>query len=101
MRRCSAITRAKVSPEPPAPNGTMILTGRSGQFCAWADAAETARKRQAADSLFKVALADWIASSADGQERARGTNVFLLNSDGRIESVTGLWSQHPQQSSKE
>ena len=48
-----------------------------------------------------VALADWIASSADGQERARGTNVFLLNSDGRIESVTGLWSQHPQQSSKE
>jgi len=48
-----------------------------------------------------VALAEWIATSADGQERARGTNVFLLNSDGRIESVTGLWSQHPRQSSKE
>ena len=45
-----------------------------------------------------VALADWIVRSDDGQERARGTNVFLLNSDGRIESVTGLWSQHPQQS---
>src|SRR5262249_21412972 len=44
-----------------------------------------------------VALADWIARSSDGQERARGTNVFLLNSDGRIESVTGLWSRHPQQ----
>ena len=42
-----------------------------------------------------VALADWIARSSDGQERARGTNVFMLNSDGRIESVTGLWSQHP------
>lgn len=48
-----------------------------------------------------VALADWIARSADGLERARGTNVFVLNSDGRIESVTGLWSQHPQQRSKE
>jgi len=48
-----------------------------------------------------VALADWIARSADGHERARGTNVFVLNSDGRIESVTGLWSQHPQQESKE
>lgn len=44
-----------------------------------------------------VALADWIARSPDGQERARGTNVFILNSDGRIESVTGLWSRHPQQ----
>jgi uncharacterized protein YndB with AHSA1/START domain len=44
-----------------------------------------------------LALADWIARSSDGQERSRGTNVFILNSDGRIESVTGLWSQHPQQ----
>jgi uncharacterized protein YndB with AHSA1/START domain len=43
-----------------------------------------------------VALADWIARGSDGQERARGTNVFILNADGRIESVTGLWSQHPQ-----
>ncbi len=44
-----------------------------------------------------VALADWIARSTDGEERARGTNVFVLNSDGRIESVTGLWSRHPRQ----
>jgi uncharacterized protein YndB with AHSA1/START domain len=48
-----------------------------------------------------VALADWIARSPDGHERARGTNVFVLNSDGRIESVTGLWSLQPQQSAKE
>ena len=48
-----------------------------------------------------VALADWSVRSADGHERAGGTNVFVLNSDGRIESVTGLWSQHPQQSTKE
>jgi len=47
-----------------------------------------------------VALADWIARSADGQERARGTNVFVLNADGRIESVTGFWGQHPRQTSK-
>jgi uncharacterized protein YndB with AHSA1/START domain len=43
-----------------------------------------------------IALADWIARSADGQEHARGTSVFTLNSNGRIESVTGLWSNHPQ-----
>jgi hypothetical protein len=67
--KCSATTRAKVSPEPPAPNGTMILTGRSGQLCAWADAAETARKSKAADNLFKVALADWIGP--DGAESIR------------------------------
>jgi uncharacterized protein YndB with AHSA1/START domain len=36
-------------------------------------------------------LADWIASSADGQERGRGTNVYTLNAHGRIASVTGLW----------
>ena len=35
-------------------------------------------------------LADWIARSADGQERARGSNVFVLNPDGRIQSVTGF-----------
>jgi uncharacterized protein YndB with AHSA1/START domain len=39
-----------------------------------------------------VVLANWIARSADGQERGRGTNVFVLDADGRIESVTGLWS---------
>jgi uncharacterized protein YndB with AHSA1/START domain len=38
-----------------------------------------------------VALADWIARSPDGQERARGTNVFVFDAEGRIESVTGLW----------
>jgi uncharacterized protein YndB with AHSA1/START domain len=39
-----------------------------------------------------MALADWVARSADGQERARGTNVFVFGGDGRIESVTGFWS---------
>jgi hypothetical protein len=43
-----------------------------------------------------VALADWIVRAADDQERARVTSVFVFNSDGLIESVTGLWSQHPQ-----
>ena len=40
-----------------------------------------------------VALADWIAVTADGQERARGTNVFAFGADGRIESVTGFWGR--------
>jgi uncharacterized protein YndB with AHSA1/START domain len=36
-------------------------------------------------------LADWTAVGADGQPRGRGTNVFTLGADGRIESVTGFW----------
>jgi uncharacterized protein YndB with AHSA1/START domain len=43
-----------------------------------------------------VVLADWVAHASDGQERARGTNVFVFSSTGHIESVTGFWSQHPQ-----
>jgi uncharacterized protein YndB with AHSA1/START domain len=39
-----------------------------------------------------TALVDWIASSTDGQERARGTNVFVLGATGRIRSVTGFWA---------
>ena len=37
-------------------------------------------------------LVDWIASTGDGQERARGTNVFVLGSSGKIRSVTGFWT---------
>jgi len=36
-------------------------------------------------------LVDWIASGSDGQERARGTNVFVLGAAGKIQSVTGFW----------
>jgi len=36
-------------------------------------------------------LCDWTAIGPDGQPRARGTNVFTLDPDGRIESVTGFW----------
>jgi uncharacterized protein YndB with AHSA1/START domain len=42
-----------------------------------------------------VVLADWVAHGSDGQERSRGTNVFVFSSAGLIESVTGFWSQHP------
>ena len=41
-------------------------------------------------------LADWIARSPEGQERGRGTNVFVLRPDGRIASVTGFWAASPQ-----
>ena len=37
-------------------------------------------------------LADWIAAGGDGQERARGTSVFVLGPAGRIQSVTGFWT---------
>jgi uncharacterized protein YndB with AHSA1/START domain len=37
-------------------------------------------------------LADWIARGADGQERGRGTNVFVLGAGARIENVTGFWN---------
>jgi uncharacterized protein YndB with AHSA1/START domain len=39
-----------------------------------------------------TALVDWIATGGDGQERARGTNVFVLDATGRIQSVTGFWA---------
>jgi len=37
-------------------------------------------------------LADWIARGADGQERGRGTNVFVLGTGALIEGVTGFWN---------
>lgn len=39
------------------------------------------------------ALADWRAIGADGLERGRGTNVFTLDAEGRIEDVVGLWNR--------
>ena len=37
-------------------------------------------------------LADWVAVGGDGQERGRGTNLFVLDADGRIATVTGFWA---------
>ncbi len=37
-------------------------------------------------------LVDWAAAGPDGQERVKGTNVFRLQPDGRIESVVGFWA---------
>lgn len=37
-------------------------------------------------------LVDWTAAGPDGQPRGRGTNVFTLAPDGRIEAVTGFWA---------
>jgi uncharacterized protein YndB with AHSA1/START domain len=39
-----------------------------------------------------VVLAEWTAVGPDGQPRGRGTNVFTLTPDGKVESVTGFWS---------
>jgi uncharacterized protein YndB with AHSA1/START domain len=39
-----------------------------------------------------TALIDWVATGGDGQERARGTNVFVLGATGRIQSVTAFWA---------
>jgi len=38
------------------------------------------------------ALADWVATGPDGQERGRGTNAFAFDADGRITAATGFWS---------
>jgi len=35
-------------------------------------------------------LVEWVARGSDNQDRARGTNVFTLGPDGRIQSVTGF-----------
>jgi uncharacterized protein YndB with AHSA1/START domain len=39
-----------------------------------------------------TALVAWIVRGADGNERAKGTNVFELTHDGRIARVTGFWA---------
>lgn len=39
-----------------------------------------------------MVLADWIVAAADGQQRAKGTNVFVFSPTGKIEWVTGFWS---------
>lgn len=41
-------------------------------------------------------LADWIASGPDGKPMMTGVNVFVLNGDGKISSVTGLVTPPPQ-----
>ncbi|HUE87283.1 MAG TPA: SRPBCC domain-containing protein [Vicinamibacterales bacterium] len=40
-----------------------------------------------------IVLADWVATSADGQARGKGTNVFTLSARNQVASVTGLWNQ--------
>lgn len=35
-------------------------------------------------------LVDYVARSSDGQERARGANVFVVDAEGRLERVTGF-----------
>ncbi len=37
-------------------------------------------------------VADWVGRGPDGVQRLRGTNVFTLDADGRIEEVVGLWA---------
>jgi hypothetical protein len=39
-----------------------------------------------------TAVADWAAVGPDKKEVGKGSNVFLLGPDGKIEAVTGLWS---------
>ena len=38
-----------------------------------------------------IVLANWTAVGPDGAARGKGTNVFHMAPDGRIESATGLW----------
>ena len=37
-------------------------------------------------------LANWKAVAPDGQVKGSGTNVFTLDAEGKIRSVTGFWS---------
>lgn len=40
-------------------------------------------------------LADWVVRAADGQERGRGTSVFVLEPPERVASVIGFWNPPP------
>jgi uncharacterized protein YndB with AHSA1/START domain len=61
-----------------------------GWFHAWSEPDDAAREA----TLARIAM-PWSARTADGQERARGINVFLIGPRGLFESVTGVWSAHP------
>ena len=37
-------------------------------------------------------LVDWVAVGTDGTQRGAGTNVFVLQADGKVDSVTGFWA---------
>jgi uncharacterized protein YndB with AHSA1/START domain len=37
-------------------------------------------------------LADWVAFAANGEARGGGTNLFVLDAEGRIAEVTGFWA---------
>ncbi len=36
-------------------------------------------------------LVDWVAVGTDGSQRGAGTSVFVLQADGKVDSVTGFW----------
>jgi uncharacterized protein YndB with AHSA1/START domain len=36
-------------------------------------------------------LVGWVAVGTDGGQRGSGTNVFVLQADGKVDSVTGFW----------
>ena len=40
-----------------------------------------------------TAVVDWVALKGESEERGRGSNVFVFNAEGRIESVTGFWGR--------
>ena len=42
-----------------------------------------------------TAVSDWVVRTAAGEERGTGLTVFEFGADGKIQSVTGFWSQHP------
>jgi len=43
----------------------------------------------------ETALVEWAARRPNGEDQARGTNVFVFTSSGNIASVTGFWHQNP------
>ena len=42
-----------------------------------------------------AALVEWTATSADGQPRGSGSNVFELDQSNRLTAVTGFWNAQP------
>jgi len=50
------------------------------------------KRKGAARHCQHTVLADWVVRGADGAERMSGVNVFGLDANGRIQSVTGFWN---------
>lgn len=71
-------------------DGLDDLVAHLGAFHRFMPGQRIARRGEPQHCQWRV-LASWVATGKDGQDVGTGTNVFELDVDGKIVSVTGFW----------